>query len=569
MVTERRLNASKLRHVLEKATVPEHSVPFMEAISGGTPFLAGPHLFIAAEDWLLAVGYPIDSEYDAAEFDGSLKEALRLTGAKDCWAIAPSLPQRLAAHRIELDHYHTLSTAADIPKRLLGYARKAASVLRVEEGRVFTPAHRRLWTEFTGRVSLPDTVRELYAKSEQVMATVPDLLLLNAWDQEGNLAACLLLDLAPRRFLTYLLGAHSRIHYTAHASDLLFHEMIQIARRQRKEFLHLGLGVNDGIRRFKIKWGGEPTLPYEMAAWHEKDHLRGHVHEMMRVLASMPVESMSRRQYLASLPKQRPFAMLWEIEADSRRSWIAGTAHFFCYSFESSLRRLFQEVDTVLFEGPLDRASLDLVSRIGHSPGPESQSLMDLMDPEDVRLLERVVEGPRGRWARLFGLESRNAPDVRFLLSKTRHWMAFFSIWTGFLARHGWCQSVDLEAWQLAQDMGRAVRGMETIEEQIETLESIPVARIVTFFRRCLEWKKYIKRHVRAYLKGDLQAMMGTSIEFPSRTELVINRRDARFIARMEPFLREGRCAVFVGSAHMLNLPRMLTDAGFRVRRCP
>lgn len=561
------MNASEVKYVLDNATVPEHSVTFMEAMSGGTSFVVGAYLFIAAQNWLLAMGYPIDGDYDADEFDGSLKLALRRTGAKDCWAIAPSLPQRLAAHRVDLDYYHTLPATSQIPSRLLNYSRHAATLLRVEEGRIFTSAHRRLWAEFTGRVSLPDSVLELFAKTEEVVAAVSDLVLLNAWDQEGNLAACLLLDQAPRRFLTYLLGTHSRVHYTAHASDLLFHEMIRIARRQGKEFLHLGLGVNDGIRRFKTKWGGKPTLPYEMAAWQEKDNLRSHVNELMRVLASIPQESMSKPQYLASLPKQRPFAMLWEVEVDGRRSWIGGTAHFFCYSFEFSLRKLFGEVDTVLFEGPLDRASLDQVSRIGSNPSPDAKGLMDVMDPEDVRLLERVVEGPKGSWARLFGLESPHAPDVRFLLSKTRHWMAFFSIWTAYLARHGWQQSVDLEAWELARDMGKAVRGMESIEEQIETLESIPVARIVTFFRRCREWKKYIHRNVRAYLKGDLQAMMGTSIEFPSRTELVINRRDARFIARMEPFLREGRCAVFVGSAHMLNLPGMLTDVGFRVRK--
>jgi uncharacterized protein YbaP (TraB family) len=47
----------------------------------------------------------------------------------------------------------------------------------------------------------------------------------------------------------------------------------------------------------------------------------------------------------------------------------------------------------------------------------------------------------------------------------------------------------------------------------------------------------------------------------------VIHRRDARFLERMRPFIEEGDCAVFVGSAHMINLRTMLADAGFRVRR--
>ena len=108
---------------------------------------------------------------------------------------------------------------------------------------------------------------------------------------------------------------------------------------------------------------------------------------------------------------------------------------------------------------------------------------------------------------------------------------------------------------------------METIAEQIETLEGIPIPRIVTFLRQCGRWGAYLKRNVRAYLKEDLDAMLGTSIEFPTRTELVIGRRDARFLERMRPFIEEGRCAVFVGSAHMINLRGMLAEAGFNVRR--
>jgi uncharacterized protein YbaP (TraB family) len=440
--------------------------------------------------------------------------------------------------------------------------------LTVEEGTTFTPAHRRLWAEFMGRVPLPANVRELFARTETVLRSAPGLSLLNAWDRNGNLAACLLLDSAPRRFTSYLLGAHSRTHYTPYASDLLFREMLRTAMTDGKDFLHLGLGVNEGIRRFKAKWGGSATCPYEMAQWQEAGELREGMNGLMAALVKMPREPMSKRQYLASLPAQRKFAMLWELEKGGRRSWIGGTAHFFCYSFEASLQELFEKVDTVLFEGPLDRESLDQVSSIGRTPAPESPRIIDALSEKDIRDLERVVCGPRGFWARLMGLEEKNPPDVRYLLSQTRHWMAFFSLWTGFLSRMGWTQSVDLEAWRIAHDMGKTVRGMESIPEQIDTLESITVSRIVHFLRQCRKWKHYIRRNVKAYLKGDVDNLFGTSVEFPTRTEMVIHRRDIRFVERMRPFIEEGRCAVFVGSAHMINLRGMLAEEGFSVRKC-
>jgi uncharacterized protein YbaP (TraB family) len=562
------LTPADINAVLDKATVPEHSVAFMRAMSGGEPFLAGDHLFIGAEDWLVAVGYPLEGAYRPERFEAALAEALRRTRARECWAICPALPERLKTHRRDRDHYYLLAADAVPPPRLERLAERAAAALTVEQSIDFTAAHRRLWAEFMGRTALPPNVRELYARTAEVLPKAPGLSLLNAWDREGRLAACLLLDAAPRRFTSYLLGAHSREHPTAYASDLLFREMIRAARGGGKQFLHLGLGVNEGIRRFKTKWGGAPGPPYEMAQWQENQKMRTEVTSLMRQLAAMPREPLSKQQFMASLPPQRNFAMLWEIRKNGHSSWIGGTAHFFCYSFERSFRELFEKVDTVLFEGPLDPQSLDQVSAAGRAPAPESPRVLPELDDEEIRRLERVVCGPRGFWARFFGLEHKGAPDVRHLLAHTRHWMAFFSLWTGFLARQGWSQSVDLEAWHLAHDMGKTVRGLESIPEQIETLESIRLDRIVRFLRQCRQWKRYIRRNVRAYLKGDVDNMFGTSIEFPTRTELVIHRRDARFLERMRPFIEAGRCAVFVGSAHMINLRGMLAEAGFQVKRC-
>ena len=115
--------------------------------------------------------------------------------------------------------------------------------------------------------------------------------------------------------------------------------------------------------------------------------------------------------------------------------------------------------------------------------------------------------------------------------------------------------------------MGRTVLGMESLEEQIASLEAVPVPRVLAFFRNCVDWKATIRRNVAAYLAGDLERMIGTSAEFPTRTEQIIDHRDQRFRERMRPFLEEGGCAVFVGAAHLINLRGMLREDGFTVRR--
>jgi hypothetical protein len=93
-------------------------------------------------------------------------------------------------------------------------------------------------------------------------------LVLNARNKKGMLSAFYVVDLAADDFAVYLLGCHSKKNYVSHASDLLFYHMIELARESGKKTIHLGLGVNEGIKRFKEKWGGVPSLRYEFCECH-------------------------------------------------------------------------------------------------------------------------------------------------------------------------------------------------------------------------------------------------------------------------------------------------------------
>ena len=85
-----------------------------------------------------------------------------------------------------------------------------------------------------------------------------DSIVLNAWDKENNLAAFYIVDLAAKDFSVYVIGCHSKRNYVQGASDLLCHEMIEVSVEYSKSYIHLGLGVNEGIRRFNLKF---PPVP--------------------------------------------------------------------------------------------------------------------------------------------------------------------------------------------------------------------------------------------------------------------------------------------------------------------
>ena len=168
---------------------------------------------------------------------------------------------RQKAVTLEEDQFYALPVEAPVPGRLRNILDTLG--LTVVTGREFTPGHRRLWAEFMGRTALKPNVRELYARTASVLDAArdrpgADLRLFDALDGEGNIAASLLLDFAPEHIVSYIIGAHSRSHYTPHATDLLFRAMLETARAEGKKEIQLGLGVNEGIARFKRKRGGRP-----------------------------------------------------------------------------------------------------------------------------------------------------------------------------------------------------------------------------------------------------------------------------------------------------------------------
>lgn len=572
------------------ARVPEHSVPFMAGMSGGQPLVVNDYLFFTGQDWVTGVGYPLCLE-GPAEFDldtfilaaDLVADTVAAEGkyadtqGLDMFVVAHSLPadavRQLDGEISEEDRFYILPAGADIPGPLRRLVRKAEATLRVEEGRQFTAAHRRLWSEMLTRSDMRPHVRQMYARTAQFMdQALPGLSFLNAWDAEGNLAAALLIDTSAVDFCSYIIGAHSRRTYTPYATDLLFAHLLAAARVQGKKYIHLGLGVNEGILRFKRKWGGQEDLPFVMASWQhrrEKSGLREAVDDIFEGLIKAGEAGLSKRQIFNTLPQQRPYAMLWQLEKDGKISWIGGSAHFSYYSFTLHLERLFEQVDTVLFEGPMDEESMAWFAQRGRSRQPGDPDILSMLSRQELRDLKRVVRGPENRFLRrLCGLNQPPAIDVEHYLSAYRPWYAFFSMWAVFLERRGWKQSVDLESWNLAHERGKTVVAMETHEEQMASLESVPAERIVNFFRQCTRWPAYSRNNMRSYLLGDLGGMYGTSAEFPTRgVPGVFTVRDVRFTERMLPFVERGKSMTFVGAAHLLGMRRLLRDAGVTVSR--
>lgn len=256
--------------ILSKAYVPEHIVSLMTTICKGQPFLSKGYLSYVGHTWGILVGYPLDSEFSPDILSSVFKDvASRYPG--NSWSIvAPHLPAEIlsSCNESQSDFYYTLSFEDfDGKEHLRRTAKKATSRLTIEVTRAMTPEHEAITKEFIERESPGNLIREFYHAMPDYVLHSETALILNARDFNGFLSAFYIVDLAAQDFATYVVGCHSKACYVPHAPDLLLFEMVNMARETGKAYVHLGLGVNQGIRRFKEKWGGKPTIPYEFCRY--------------------------------------------------------------------------------------------------------------------------------------------------------------------------------------------------------------------------------------------------------------------------------------------------------------
>ncbi|AFM25359.1 TraB/GumN family protein [Desulfomonile tiedjei] len=263
--------------------------------------------------------------------------------------------------------------------------------------------------------------------------------------------------------------------------------------------------------------------------------------------------------------KERKLKTAWSVSNTKHTSCLVGTAHFFPYSFRSSLKEILADADYALFEGPLDQMHMEQAA----DSGVVETSDMDLFGALGDSALKEILNVflPSGTRHASFMNFVQTSPDTAIfdMLRKMKPWMAFFTIYTSFLRRKGWKFSVDMEAYTLAQELNKPIAFLETMPEQIEVLESLSIDNIVDFLSRIEQWDNYTRDFTRWYLEGNLKQIYSNRYGFPTRSPYVIDRRDHILFERMQPYLEKGKTAAFVGIPHIPGIVRLLNEEGYQV----
>jgi hypothetical protein len=261
------LSAEEEAYILSHAYVPEHCIYLMTFVSGGETLLMDDFFICRKENWIILIGYPLADDFTCDALEAVFSKIKKTWRPVSISLIAPEMPSSVAAacRESQSDAYFTLEARNPVirspVKRNL---KKARQNLRVEISTHMGGRHQELMHEFVARTPLSERVKRLLSKMPEFVAGAEKAFVLNAWNKANRLSAFYVVDLEAEAFSNYIIGCHSKKNYVVGASDLLMLELINLSLEYEKTTIHLGLGVNAGIRRFKEKWGAVPARRYEM-----------------------------------------------------------------------------------------------------------------------------------------------------------------------------------------------------------------------------------------------------------------------------------------------------------------
>lgn len=265
------LSSEDLSRIYQQAYLPEHLPAYVGAISGAQPHLYGNYLCFTRKTHLIFIGYPLGEPSDdtpraytsaCERFDPSTVALI----APDIWLPPASVEMQ------PRDSYYRLNLPLKtIDSKTANMVRRAGKELTVRHGK-FLREHKKLVKTFLKDHRLTADQIYVYNHIAQYLAASASAHLLEA-KKRDILVAFTVVDTGSADYAFYLFNFRSKKENIPGASDLLFKAMVDLAQSEGKKAINLGLGIHEGIRRFKEKWGGIPFLPYASALIDRKHAL--------------------------------------------------------------------------------------------------------------------------------------------------------------------------------------------------------------------------------------------------------------------------------------------------------
>lgn len=258
------LNNSDWSFIFEHAYIPEHLVQYVCRISSVEPFIHEGYLYYLKNNHMIFIGYPLNKSFNHQEVRETLIELICKHKINSVAIISEEKIEIEGTLLAESsDHYYILDLSyLKIDSKLRNSIRRADRELKIEISNEITTEHREIINDYIKSERFDKYTVYIFEMLPKYVEKAKDSIVVSAYKREGNLAGFNIVDLGSKNYAFYMFNFISRKNYVPGTSDLLMSRMIEIAIKEKKSYLNLGLGISEGVVFFKKKWGGKIFLDY-------------------------------------------------------------------------------------------------------------------------------------------------------------------------------------------------------------------------------------------------------------------------------------------------------------------
>lgn len=249
------LSNKERQTLFDHGYLPEHVVEYVQSVSLSEPFIHESFLLFFRSGHMIFIGYPLACDHISPS--SAYESAIKRFDPATVSIMAPELWINRDSEQAFDNYYIMKLPLSEMDGDNAYMVRRAARELEVREAKI-GGEHKKLISAFVSDLNFTEGQRSIYHSIPAYMKRCPTARLIEA-RKRGELAAFNILDLGTANYGMYMFNIRSFKIKAPGASDLLLAKIAEISANQGKKALNLGLGINQGITRFKEKWGGRPV----------------------------------------------------------------------------------------------------------------------------------------------------------------------------------------------------------------------------------------------------------------------------------------------------------------------
>lgn len=263
------LRPDSFARVSAAAVVPEQIIAYVRAVSGSRPRLIHSCIAYQTGTELVLVGYPLYDPTDETAMAAAVDEALTLPELSRLTVIGPARPPQAPVEtRFGEDCYSLLPLPPSSPgQKLRNMLRRAARELTVQSGRTWGEEHQTLVDQYLASRSFDPGTIHIFRHIPGYLAASTGSLLFSARTSDGRLAALVVGEFASLETAFFMFCFRDPLTAPPGSTDLLLSALVDEAVSRGHARLNLGLGIKEGVRFFKRKWGESTELPCFQGTW--------------------------------------------------------------------------------------------------------------------------------------------------------------------------------------------------------------------------------------------------------------------------------------------------------------